>query len=150
METPDDNKFHGNALHAERDWRKRNVSLGSHWGVVRWWRRSRYWHGSDRDGASGVSAGALARLVVARRDRLHRHRTRGTSSAAVAWATKLLQRTWIVGCLKRLNRIRDEKRASGQERSPLRSHTHSAGFDCIRGNPFGLHWRKSPKPRSTG
>jgi len=37
---------------------------GSRWGVVRWWRRSRYWHGSDRDDASWVPAAALARLVL--------------------------------------------------------------------------------------
>ena len=39
--------------------------------VVRWRRQSRYWHGSDRDGAGWVPSGALARLV-ARGDRLHR------------------------------------------------------------------------------
>src|SRR6266571_1574968 len=67
-----------------RAWR---AGCGSRWCVVRWWHRSRYWHGSDHDGASWVPAGALARLV-ARGPRLHRHRTGDTSSAAVAWATQ--------------------------------------------------------------
>ena len=69
--------------------RARRAGCGSRWGVVRWWHRSRYWHGSDRDGASRVQVGALARLV-ARGARLHRHRTGDASRAAVARATQLL------------------------------------------------------------
>jgi hypothetical protein len=45
---------------------------GSLWGVVRWWHRSRSWNGSDRNGATGVPAGALA-CLVARGTRLHRN-----------------------------------------------------------------------------
>jgi hypothetical protein len=48
------------------------AGCGSPWGLVRWWHRSNDWHGSDRDGAGWVPAGALAGLV-ARAARLRRH-----------------------------------------------------------------------------
>jgi hypothetical protein len=67
----------------------RPAGCGSRWGVVRWRHRSRYWRGSDRDGASQLSPGPLARLV-GRGPRLHRHRVGGTPNTAIAGATKLL------------------------------------------------------------
>ena len=69
-----------------RAWR---AGCGSRWCVVRWWNRSCCWHGFDRDGTGWVPADALAHLV-ARWARFHRHRTGGTSGAAVARATQLL------------------------------------------------------------
>lgn len=50
-----------------RAWR---AGCGSLCGVVRWWHRSLYWHGSDGDGVRWVPDGALARLV-ARGARFH-------------------------------------------------------------------------------
>jgi hypothetical protein len=70
--------------------RARRAGGGSRRGVVRGRRRFGHWFWPDRD-ASWVPGGAPAR-VVDRRTRFHRHRTGGTSSAAVARPAQLLQR----------------------------------------------------------